>query len=89
MRKELAKLSENEIKEAVTLCRKRKWLQNMDALTKNDDVLNQRVKNDSQVLESQFSQWWSKIAEKYDLETISDGRWLLDFETGHIILTNE
>ena len=44
MRKELAKLSENEIKEAVTLCRKRKWLQNMDALTKNDEVLNQRVK---------------------------------------------
>ena len=82
MRKELAKLSENEIKEAVTLCRKRSWL-------KNDEVLNQRVKNDSEVLESQFSQWWSKIAEKYDLETISDGRWLLDFETGHIILTNE
>lgn len=55
-------------------------------IPKSDSILLARNVSDMEECERNFNNWWLKISQKYELNTVPDGKWIIDFKTNIIYL---
>lgn len=55
-------------------------------LTPGNDVLYEKLVNDLGETSTKFQGWWEHMAEKYQWESMPNGNWEINFETGEIYL---
>lgn len=55
-------------------------------LPSDNSELYERIVKDMGETEVRFQQWWNDMAQKYQLESIPNGHWEINFNNGEIYL---
>ena len=55
-------------------------------LTADNSELYEKVVRDLGETNTKFQSWWSRMAEKYQWESVDDGHWEINFDTCEIFL---
>lgn len=79
-----------ERNEIQTLFERRNGLNELSQiLTVENEALYEKLVKDLGETESKFQNWWNRMAEKYNWESVEGGNWEIDFETCNIYLVTE
>lgn len=58
-------------------------------LTVENEVLYEKLVKDIGETGTKFQNWWNRMGEKYNWESVEGGNWEIDFETCEIYLIAE
>ena len=57
-------------------------------LTPENEILYEKLIKDMGETGSKFQNWWDRMAQKYQWESIEGGNWEIDFDTCNIYLND-
>lgn len=87
MKKVVGKVSESEKKEIQILFERRNGLNELaNILTADNEELYERLVKDLGETGTKFQNWWNRMGEKYQWESIDGGNWEINFDTCEIYL---
>lgn len=86
----VGQVTPEERNEIQTLFERRNGLNELSQiLTVENEALYEKLVKDLGETESKFQNWWNRMAEKYNWESVEGGNWEIDFETCNIYLVTE
>ena len=89
-KKIVGQVTREEKNEIQTLFERRNGLSELSQiLTVENEALYEKLVKDLGETESKFQNWWNRMAEKYNWESVEGGNWEIDFETCNIYLVTE
>ena len=87
MKKIVGNVSIEEKNEIQTLFERRNGLNELaHILSSDNNELYERIIKDMGETSIKFQNWWDRMAEKYQWESIEGGNWEINFETREIYL---
>lgn len=89
MKKNIGQVTAEERNEIQTLFERRNGLNELaKILTADNTELYEKLVKDMGETEAKFQNWWDRMDEKYQWESVEGGNWEIDFDTCNIYLTN-
>lgn len=90
MKKLVGTVTEEEKNEIQTLFERRNGLNELTKiLTVADEVLYEKLVKDMGETGMKFQNWWDRMSNQYQWESVVDGNWEIDFSTNEIYLVYE
>ena len=87
IKKLVGQVTPEEKDEILTLFERRNGLNELaKILTADNSELYEKVVRDLGETNTKFQSWWSRMAEKYQWESVDDGHWEINFDTCKIYL---
>lgn len=87
MKRLIGHVTEEEKKEIQTLFERRNGLNELaKILTAENEALYEKLIKDMGETGLKFQNWWIRMGEKYQWESIEGGNWEIDFDTSEIYL---
>lgn len=87
MKKLVGQVTPEERDEILTLFERRNGLNELTKiLTADNSELYEKVVKDLGETNTKFQSWWSRMAEKYQWESVDDAHWEINFDTCKIYL---
>lgn len=89
-KKVIGQVTTEERNEIQTLFERRNGLNELAHIltTENEDLYEKLVKDLGET-GTKFQDWWNRMGEKYNWESVEGGNWEIDFETCNIYLVTE
>lgn len=89
-KKVIGQVTPEERNEIQTLFERRNGLNELAHIltTENEDLYEKLVKDLGET-GAKFQDWWNRMGEKYNWESVEGGNWEIDFETCNIYLVTE
>ena len=89
MRKIVGKVPAEEKNEIQTLFERRNGLNELAKIvTSDNNELYEKLVKDLGETGTKFQNWWNRMGEKYQWESIDGSNWEIDFDTCNIYLTD-
>lgn len=89
-KKRIGKVTPEERNEIQTLFERRNGLNELaNILTADNTELYEKLVKDLGETGTKFQNWWDRMAEKYQWESVENGNWEIDFETCEIFLVTQ
>lgn len=89
MRKIVGKVTAEEKNEIQTLFERRNGLNELAKIvTSDNNELYEKLVKDLGETSTKFQNWWNRMGEKYQWESIDGSNWEIDFDTCNIYLTD-
>ena len=90
MKKIIDRVTEEEKNEIQALFERRNGLNELSQiLTVENEALCEKLVKDLGETGAKFQNWWNRMGEKYNWESIEGGNWEIDFDTCNIYLVTE
>ena len=90
MKKIIGRVTEEEKNEIQALFERRNGLNELSQiLTVENEALYEKLVKDLGETGAKFQNWWNRMGEKYNWESVEGGNWEIDFETCEIYLVTE
>ena len=90
MKKVIGRVTEEEKNEIQTLFERRNGLNELSQiLTVENETLYEKLVKDLGETGTKFQDWWNRMGEKYNWESVEGGNWEINFETCEIYLITE
>lgn len=90
MKKVIGRVTEEEKNEIQTLFERRNGLNELSQiLTVENEALYEKLVKDLGETGTKFQDWWNRMGEKYNWESVEGGNWEINFETCEIYLVTE
>ncbi len=87
MKKQIGKVSLEEKEEILSLFERRNGLTELSKIVTADNVdLYEKLVKDLGETSRKFQDWWSRMGNKYQWESVEGGNWEIDFDTCEIYL---
>ena len=87
MKKKVGQVTFDEKNEIQALFERRNGLKELaKILTADNNELYEKLVRDMSKTNSEYQNWWDKMAKKYQWESIDGGNWQIDFETCDVYL---
>lgn len=89
-KKIIGQVTTNEKNEIQALFERRNGLNELSQiLTVENEALYEKLVKDLGETGAKFQDWWNRMGEKYNWESVEGGNWEIDFETCNIYLVTE
>lgn len=89
-RKLVGQVTVEEKNEIQALFERRNGLNELSQiLTVENEALYEKLVRDLGETGAKFQDWWNRMGEKYNWESVEGGNWEIDFETCNIYLVTE
>lgn len=86
-KKLIGQVTTDEKNEIQTLFERRNGLNELaKVLTVDNNELYEKLIKDLGETNSKFQNWWNRMGDKYQWESVEGGNWEIDFETCNIFL---
>lgn len=86
----VGQVTPEERNEIQTLFERRNGLNELSKiLTVENEALYEKLVKDLGETGTKFQNWWNRMGEKYNWESVEGGNWEIDFETCNIYLVTE
>ena len=90
MKKRIGRVTEEEKNEIQALFERRNGLNELSQiLTVENEALYEKLVKDLGETGAKFQNWWNRMGEKYNWESVEGGNWEIDFDTCNIYLVTE
>lgn len=90
MKKIIGQVTEEEKNEIQSLFERRNGLNELaQILTVENESLYEKLVKDLGETGKKFQDWWNRMGEKYQWESVEGGNWEINFETCEIYLVKE
>lgn len=90
MKRIIGQVTVEEKNEIQTLFERRNGLNELaKILTVDNNELYERLIKDLGETNSKFQNWWNRMGEKYQWESVEGGNWEIDFETCNIFIVTD
>lgn len=90
MKKIISRVTEEEKNEIQALFERRNGLNELSQiLTIENEALYEKLVKDLGETGAKFQDWWDRMGEKYNWESVEGGNWEINFETCEIYLVTE
>lgn len=90
MKKIVGTVTNEEKNEILRLFERRNGLNELALiLTAENDALYEKLVNDLGDTGTKFQNWWTRMGEKYNWESVDGGNWEIDFNTCNIYLVTK
>ena len=90
MKKVIGRVTDEEKNEIQTLFERRNGLNELSQiLTVENETLYEKLVKDLGETGTKFQDWWNRMGEKYNWESVEGGNWEINFETCEIYLVTE
>ena len=90
MKKIIGRVTEEEKNEIQALFERRNGLNELSQiLTIENEALYEKLVKDLGETGAKFQNWWNRMGEKYNWESVEGGNWEIDFDTCNIYLVTE
>ncbi len=90
MKKIIGRVTEEEKNEVQALFERRNGLNELSKiLTVENEALYEKLVKDLGEIGTKFQNWWNRMGEKYNWESVEGGNWEIDFDTCNIYLVTE
>ena len=90
MKKIIGRVTEEEKNEIQALFERRNGLNELSQiLTVENEALYEKLVKDLGETGTKFQNWWNRMGEKYNWESVEGGNWEIDFDTCNIYLVTE
>ena len=90
MKKIISRVTEEEKNEIQALFERRNGLNELSQiLTIENEALYEKLVKDLGETGAKFHNWWDRMGEKYNWESVEGGNWEINFETCEIYLVTE
>lgn len=90
MKKIIGRVTEEEKNEVQALFERRNGLNELSKiLTVENEALYEKLVKDLGEIGTKFQNWWNRMGEKYNWESVVGGNWEIDFDTCNIYLVTE
>lgn len=90
MKKIVGSVTEQEKNEIKTLFERRNGLNELaKILTVDNNELYEKLVKDLGETNTKFQNWWNRMGDKYQWESVEGGNWEIDFETCNIFLLTD
>ena len=87
MKKQIGKVSLEEKEEILSLFERRNGLTELSKIVTADNVdLYEKLVKDLGETSRKFQDWWNRMGNKYQWESVEGGNWEIDFDTCEIYL---
>lgn len=87
MKKQIGKVNLEEKEEILSLFERRNGLTELSKIVTADNVdLYEKLVKDLGETSHKFQDWWSRMGNKYQWESVEGGNWEIDFDTCEIYL---
>lgn len=87
MKKQIGKVSLEEKEEILSLFERRNGLNELSKIVTADNVdLYEKLVKDLGETSRKFQDWWNRMGNKYQWESVEGGNWEIDFDTCEIYL---
>lgn len=87
MKKIVGQVSADEKNEIQALFERKNGLGELAKVLPTDDCeLYEKLIKDMGATSTKFQNWWTRMGEKYKWDSVENGTWEIDFETGDIYL---
>ena len=84
----VGKVTVEEKNEILALLERRNGLSELaKILTEDNTDLYEKLVKDMGITGTKFQQWWNKMSQKYQWESVEGGNWEINFETCEILLS--
>ena len=89
-KKIIGQVTTNEKNEIQALFERRNGLNELSQiLTVENEALYEKLVKDLGETGVKFQDWWNRMGEKYNWESVEGGNWEIDFDTCNIYLVTE
>ena len=89
-KKIIGQVTTNEKNEIQALFERRNGLNELSQiLTIENEALYEKLVKDLGETGAKFQDWWNRMGEKYNWESVEGGNWEIDFDTCNIYLVTE
>ena len=89
-RKLVGQVTAEEKNEIQALFERRNGLNELSQiLTVENEALYEKLVKDLGETGAKFQNWWNRMGEKYNWESVEGGNWEIDFDTCNIYLVTE
>lgn len=89
-KKIIGQVTTNEKNEIQALFERRNGLNELSQiLTVENEALYEKLVKDLGETGAKFQDWWNRMGEKYNWESVEGGNWEIDFDTCNIYLVTE
>ena len=89
-RKLIGQVTTEEKNEILTLFERRNALNELvKILTVENETLYEKLIKDIGDTSMKFQNWWNRMGDKYQWESVEGGNWEIDFETCNIFLVTD
>lgn len=86
-KKEVGQVTEEEKNEIQALFERRNGLNELAKILTSDNAeLYERLVKDMGETGTKFQNWWDRMAQKYQWESVEGGNWEINFSTCEILL---
>ena len=83
----IGKVTIEEMKEIQLLNERKNGLFELSRIISSDnEELYEKLVKDMGKTQSRYQNWWTRMSQKYNWESIEGGNWEIDFETCNIFL---
>ena len=90
MKKKIGQVTGEEKNEVQALFERRNGLNELSQiLTVENEALYEKLVKDLGETGAKFQNWWNRMGEKYNWESVEGGNWEINFETCEIYLVTE
>ena len=90
MKKIIGRVTEEEKNEVQALFERRNGLNELSKiLTVENEALYEKLVKDLGETGTKFQNWWNRMGEKYNWESVEGGNWEIDFDSCNIYLVTE
>lgn len=90
MKKIISRVTEEEKNEIQALFERRNGLNELSQiLTIENEALYEKLVTDLGETGAKFQDWWDRMGEKYNWESVEGGNWEINFETCEIYLVTK
>lgn len=90
MKKKISRVTEEEKNEIQALFERRNGLNELSQiLTIENEALYEKLVKDLGETGAKFQDWWNRMGEKYNWESVEGGNWEINFETCEIYLVTK
>jgi len=87
MKRKVGQVTAEEKNEIQTLFERRNGLNELaQILTSENETLYEKLVKDMGETGAKFQNWWDRMAEKYQWESVEGGNWEIDFDSCNIYL---
>ena len=87
MKRKVGQVTAEEKNEIQTLFERRNGLNELaQILTCENETLYEKLVKDMGETGAKFQNWWDRMAEKYQWESVEGGNWEIDFDSCNIYL---
>ncbi len=90
VKKEIGQVTHEEKDEIQHLFERKNGLNELaKILTPDNNELYEKLVKDMGETGTKFQDWWNRMGEKYQWESVEGGHWEINFESGNIYLITE